>query len=358
VKNCEYDTVITKVNNLFSKKNTLRHLRHLVEDIGPRASGSEGDRRAKDYIAESLRSYGLSVALEAFEFALPEVEKTEPPTDIETFNVIGLVNVNEQKHGEIALGAHYDTYWKVPNCPGATDNAAGVAALLEAARITNQLVGDFTLRRNIKYIAFGAEEHGQLGSYYHVTGKKDFGKLLEASRTDDTNQKAELYQQIAKEAKPVEGISERYYINMDSIGNTGKFLCLFIGDVKELEGIKSVICKVLGEREHSFFEHERANPLEYGSDHVWYNLIYGVPALCFLWPVKSKNDYHSSMDTLDKVNLESLEISAKILAVLAIMLAKGKVQREWKKRVTERHKGASYLFLDNKQLIGDESGGG
>lgn len=324
VKSCEYDTIITKVHNLFSRKNTLRHLQHLVEDIGPRASGSEGDRRAKDYIAKSLRSYGLSVELEAFEFALPEVEKPEPPMDIETFNVIGLVNVNGQSHGEIALGAHHDTYWKVPNCAGAVDNAAGVAALLEAARITNQLVGDFTLRRNIKHIAFGAEEHGQLGSYYHVTRRKDFGKLLEASRIDDKNQKAELYQQIVKEVKPVEGISERYYINMDGIGNTGRLICLFIGDIKRPEEIKSVICKILGDREHRFFEHKKANPLEYGSDHVWYSLIYGVPALCFLWPVKSKNDYHSSMDTLDKVDLESLEISAKILAVLAIMLAKRK----------------------------------
>lgn len=53
----------------------------------------------------------------------------------------------------IALGAHYDT---APGCPGAADNAAGVAVIIELAR----QLRDATLAVNIEVVLTGSEEFG------------------------------------------------------------------------------------------------------------------------------------------------------------------------------------------------------
>ena len=51
----------------------------------------------------------------------------------------------------IVIGAHYDS---VADCPGADDNASGVAALLELAR----LLAGTTLPRTVRFVAFANEE--------------------------------------------------------------------------------------------------------------------------------------------------------------------------------------------------------
>ena len=55
----------------------------------------------------------------------------------------------------VLVGAHYDS---VPHCPGADDNASGVAALLEVARLLAP--------RGVPvgFVAFNAEEDGLIGS--------------------------------------------------------------------------------------------------------------------------------------------------------------------------------------------------
>ena len=52
------------------------------------------------------------------------------------------------------IAAHYDS---VPNCPGADDNASGLAVLLECARMLGP-------HSKIGFVAFNAEEDGLLGS--------------------------------------------------------------------------------------------------------------------------------------------------------------------------------------------------
>ena len=68
------------------------------------------------------------------------------------------INIVSHKPGASAEGlrpllvsAHYDT---VPNSPGADDNASGVAALLECARVLSTA----QLRRSVEFVAFDMEE--------------------------------------------------------------------------------------------------------------------------------------------------------------------------------------------------------
>jgi len=73
----------------------------------------------------------------------------------------------------VLLIGHYDTVGErnakgisspKTSAPGANDNAVGIAGLLETAR----LLTSYRFERPIRYIAFGAEEQGMLGSRHYV----------------------------------------------------------------------------------------------------------------------------------------------------------------------------------------------
>lgn len=66
----------------------------------------------------------------------------------------------------ILIGAHYDA---VPGSPGADDNATGVAALLELARIFAENPARYPLR----LVAFDLEENGLLGSTAYAEELKE-----------------------------------------------------------------------------------------------------------------------------------------------------------------------------------------
>ena len=79
-------------------------------------------------------------------------------------NKSGLSEDNNRE--SILLCAHYDTILKqdgddiVSKAPGANDNASGVAALLEIARVINPL----SLGRDVQFAFFSGEEQGLWGS--------------------------------------------------------------------------------------------------------------------------------------------------------------------------------------------------
>lgn len=58
--------------------------------------------------------------------------------------------------------SHYDS---VPEAPGANDNASGTSTVLELARIMKNIPTD----KEIRFITFGAEEIGLVGSRYYVS---------------------------------------------------------------------------------------------------------------------------------------------------------------------------------------------
>jgi aminopeptidase YwaD len=83
-------------------------------------------------------------------------------------NVIGTLEGTDPEQGIVYLGAHYDS---VSVGPGANDDASGVGAMLEAARVLSTL-GHRT-EATLKFIAFGAEETGLDGSEYYVAENED-----------------------------------------------------------------------------------------------------------------------------------------------------------------------------------------
>ncbi len=111
---------------------TLSVPRHFLEE-------HEQNRRARDFVADTLRSFGYDVS---FQSACD--------------NIVAL-NVGDASLPRLLIGAHYDS---VPGSPGADDNASAVAALLAVARSVARLDG----RLPVVFVAFNREEEGLLGS--------------------------------------------------------------------------------------------------------------------------------------------------------------------------------------------------
>ncbi|CAB3803771.1 M28 family peptidase [Pararobbsia alpina] len=129
-----------------------RHVNVLAGDIGERnVFRPEALRAAMDYIVQQWTRCGCAVMRQDYQ------ARGVPCANIEVA-LPGCVQGDEI----IVLGAHYDT---VRNSPGADDNASGVAALLEIARMLQARSPRYTVR----CVAFVNEEspfffRGDMGS--------------------------------------------------------------------------------------------------------------------------------------------------------------------------------------------------
>lgn len=126
-----------------------------------RALGSEERTAAATYIAGAMEERGLSVNTARFAYTNCYFD---PPLALSS-NIIG---VREGATDRIVvISAHYDT--AIPETPGADDNAAGVATMLEVARLLN----DTPLNQTVYFIAFGGEETGLDGSRRWLSDNPD-----------------------------------------------------------------------------------------------------------------------------------------------------------------------------------------
>jgi Zn-dependent M28 family amino/carboxypeptidase len=133
--------VNTKLEASTLERKIKRHIQVLAVELGERNYVQHKNLGcAADYIREEFKSYGY--------------EPTEQIYKIEDRpyrNIIVTKAGKDKKDKIIIICAHYDS---VLGSPGADDNASGVAALLELARLFSQL----DLNKTLKFIAFTNEE--------------------------------------------------------------------------------------------------------------------------------------------------------------------------------------------------------
>ena len=124
---------------------------HIAEIQGPR-SGTGNDantahlNEVAGYIRELLADAGLVVSEDPVTF----VGRTFP-------NIVGTLTGTTCPEKTLIVGAHYDG---VSAGPGADDNASGVAAMLEVARVLSAQ----PLQASVDFAAFSFEEAGLVGS--------------------------------------------------------------------------------------------------------------------------------------------------------------------------------------------------
>ncbi len=110
---------------LFNDQNARAHVGMLAGTIGSRPIGSPANERARDYIIDQLRQIGFEVRVQADESRRPAIGRAA--------RVANIIAVRQGSRSEaVGIMCHYDS---VAAGPGAADDALGVAAALEAARV-------------------------------------------------------------------------------------------------------------------------------------------------------------------------------------------------------------------------------
>lgn len=103
------------------------------------------------------------------------------------YNVIAVLPGNIYPDSVCIIGAHYDDNLKTGDpfttVPGANDNASGIAAILEIARVMK--VNDYSPGSTIEFIAFGSEELGLFGSYAYTEKAKLGAKKIKLMLNND-----------------------------------------------------------------------------------------------------------------------------------------------------------------------------
>lgn len=174
------DTLIEQMLNDVDPENILKTVLDL-QNMYTRYSMSDSNRIvAVNYINNMLIAYGCdSVYRHSFSSLYGD-------------NVIGIEygKCYPSTHKYVLIGGHLDDVPSYGYAPGADDNASGVAAVLEAARV----MMNYEFARTIRFAAFNAEEQGLIGSDYLAA---------EASSENDTIIAALCYDMIGYVTAPL-----------------------------------------------------------------------------------------------------------------------------------------------------------
>jgi hypothetical protein len=143
-------------------------------------------RLVADSLEARLARY-TGVAVERFSFSIDSTSckmlRNFGPIDSSytAENLVARIAGNGAVSGVLLVAAHYDAIasntsgwsatWRTSPAPGADDNATGVAALMEAARV----LSGHDLPFDVMFVLFSAEELGLLGSRAFIDTLADIG---------------------------------------------------------------------------------------------------------------------------------------------------------------------------------------
>jgi carboxypeptidase Q len=198
----------------------------------------------------------------------------------ECLNTVASLPGTDLPDEQVLLGAHLDS-WDLGT--GATDNAAGAAAVVEAARLLT--ASGARPRRTIRFVLFSGEEEGLLGSKAYVERHRDEMPRLSAVFVLDTG------------TGTVDGLALQGRAEVEDV------MRRVLAPVVPLGVVDTDLRR------------------EWGTDHLPFDKA-GVPAFCFEQVQHDySRDHHSEADTFDKVIPAELEQAAVVLALTAYRTA-------------------------------------
>ena len=262
--------------------------------VGPGGSRAAGAREVVP---------AATIAVEHYNRMIRVLEKGLPVTveiDIRTrfhdevrpngFNLLGELPGTDLADEVVILGAHFDS---THASPGATDNAAGVAAMMEAARILQAV--DARPRRTIRVALWGGEEEGLLGSREYV--RRHYADPRTMALTPD-HARMSAYYNLDNGAGRIRGIWLQ--------GNAAA-APLFREWMRDLDDLGVT---TIGRRSTR------------GTDHRSFDAV-GLPGFQFIQDRLEYNSrtHHSNMDFYDRVPRNDLLQMAVVTAVFAYRTA-------------------------------------
>ncbi len=255
-----------------------------------RRTGSAGARAAAAYISSEFSKLGLEPWSAA---GLTTYLQHFTASGLESDNVVGILPGSAANGSYVIIGSHYDHLGLDSSgrpFNGADDDAAGVAAVLEMARIFQQT--GVKPADTIVFCAFSGEEEGELGS-------AALGQLLV-----DT------------------GISKNVeMINIDGIGATGGG---YFGVWDEGAANAAPLLQTLQQAGQALGVPVKAEGTDIGSDAQSFDWQYSIPAVTVDWSWGQDAGawhpyYHTIYDTPEKIDQTVLAEATKV-ALLGLWL--------------------------------------
>lgn len=228
--------------------------------------------------------------------------------DTKAYNTIAELPGSDSKLADelVIIGGHLDSWH---GGTGATDNATGVAAAMEAIRILKAL--DLKPRRTIRIALWSGEEQGLLGSRAYVADHLAFRPEPTDPKEKETPAWMRSGKQPPLELKP-EYKKIAAYFNLDN--GTGKLRGIYAQENAAvvptfeswIEPFKDLGCTTVTMRNTG------------GTDHQSFDAV-GIPGFQFIQdPIEySTRTHHSNMDVYERVQREDLMQQAVILASFA-----------------------------------------
>jgi hypothetical protein len=236
--------------------------------------------------------------------------------DLMGYNTIAEIPGSDLKDEVVMLGGHMDSWH---GGTGATDNAAGVAVAMEAARILQTL--GLKPRRTIRVALWSGEEQGLLGSRAYV--KEHFGEIVQPS-PQPTPAAGAAGQPAARLVGAPQGklvTKPGYdkfagYFNLDN--GTGKIRGVY------LQGNEAV--RPLFRSWLMPFRDLGAQTLSIsntgGTDHLAFDAI-GLPGFQFIQDEVEyeTRTHHSNQDVFDRIQADDMKQAATIMAAFVYQAA-------------------------------------
>lgn len=263
------------------------------DDLQGRLAGTDGEMKAAVYIADQLQNSGLKPIVHPFSYSVklnPHDENSSK--NINAKNVYAYLDNKAAK--TIVIGAHYDhlgknehhnstlanSYGQIHN--GADDNASGVAAVMELARMFSK--NKNKEKANYVFAFFSGEEDGLMGS-----------KALAAKLKED-------YPNIVT------------MINLDMVGRLNKDKDLTVGGVGTSPLFGDLTKKFKPAGMNIAVDSSGVGP----SDHTSFYLQ-GIPVL-FLF-TGTHTDYHKPSDDTERINFAGLKMITQYVFGMANQLS-------------------------------------
>lgn len=259
--------MIPAIINQVNRANLRAYVQGL-QDFQTRYSTTANCDAAGQFILNYFLSLGLEAGFQPFTIG-----------GISTRNVVAEIQGETDPEDIVIICGHYDSTSGEAevSAPGADDNASGVAAVMEAARVLAGYPLDFTVR----FIAFSAEEQGLYGSHYHsAVAREGLERIIGVVNLD----------MISYTEDPSE--------DLDVIVNDASWWLAeragLVADAYTGLAVRKIVDASFVYSDHSPFWDQ------------------GYPALCGIEDANPNNPYyHTTGDTVDTLNFDFFEDAAR-----------------------------------------------
>jgi hypothetical protein len=231
-----------------------------------------------------------------------EIDARFHDQDLNAYNTIADIPGSDKKGEVVMMGAHLDSWH---NGTGATDNAAGVVVMMEAARILKSL--GVAPKRTIRIALWTGEEQGLLGSRAYV--EEHFAKREDPIDPEQKKLPASMRTEKGKLVLKPEHAKLSAYFNLDN--GTGKIRGVWAQENAAAYPLFTTWLTPL----HDLGATTVTMRNTASTDHVPFDEV-GLPGFQFIQDEVeySSRTHHTNWDTYERLQREDLMQAAAVVA--------------------------------------------